>query len=87
MILSTKGDDEKNEVMKIHKTEEYGDIEFGEAEGPKKDDVNVVVGCSTYSKYIFFSKLNYFLFPTALILYIIGELTTAIFFRFLAKYD
>ena len=36
---------------------------------------------------MFFSKLNYFLFPIAIILYIVGELTTAIFFRFLAKYD
>ena len=71
----------------MKKMEDEGEFELGEAEGAKKEEENVVVECSTYARYMFFNKLNYILFPTALTFYIVGELTTSIFFRFLAKYD
>ena len=43
--------------------------------------------CGSYPKYIFSSKLNYFIFPIAIILHITAEIILALFFRFLAKYD
>ena len=51
--------------------------------GNKKEE-NVEVTCQTYTSYIFLSKINYFLFPLSVFLFLFTEAFNVLYVRFLA---
>ena len=54
--------------------------------GTKKEE-NVSVTCQTYTNYIFFSKVNYFLFPVTVFFFIFTEAFNVLYVRFLAGFN
>ena len=50
-------------------------------------DDNTQVSLSTYCKFFFISKVNYFLIPITVLLFILSEAIIAVYYRFLADID
>ena len=54
--------------------------------GTKKEE-KVSVNCQTYTSYIFLSKINFFLFPFSVFLFLFTEAFNILYVRFLAGFN